>query len=108
MNLSALYASNPITDKHNGEYAMNTLNILQRRVERTTEELVSEYEENLDFADVNIEGVSFSRSRILRTLDPIAYREGFNNFIDYLIEDNEIVEYEDNLGTYYNNDSLGY
>ena len=37
--------------------------------------------------DVEIGNLSFNRSQILKQLDPTAYREEVNNYIDSMIED---------------------
>ena len=37
--------------------------------------------------DVEIGNLSFNRSQILKQLDPIAYREAVNGYIDSMIED---------------------
>lgn len=37
--------------------------------------------------DVEIGNLSFNRSQILKQLDPAAYREAVNDFIDFMIED---------------------
>jgi len=44
--------------------------------------------------DVEIGNLSFNRSQILRELDPIAYREAVNDYIDSMIED---LDPEDDL-----------
>ena len=43
---------------------------------------------------VQIGNLSFNRSQILRELDPIAYREAVNDYIDSMIED---LDPEDDL-----------
>jgi hypothetical protein len=35
-------------------------------------------------ADIKISGMIFSPSDILRTMDPVAYREQFNNYLNYI------------------------
>lgn len=35
-------------------------------------------------ADIKISGMTFSPSDILRTMDPVAYREQFNNYLNYI------------------------
>lgn len=50
---------------------------------KTWDDAVDQYDELLDSdGDVPVAGVSFSPSRILRELDPIAYRCGLFDFID--------------------------
>ena len=44
--------------------------------------------------DVEIGNLSFSRSQIVKELDPIAYREAVNDYIDSMIED---LDPEDDL-----------
>lgn len=51
----------------------------------TEEEALDWYDELLDEgADVNVLGCYFAKSRILKELDPIAYRCGFIDYIDSL------------------------
>jgi hypothetical protein len=42
----------------------------------------------VDFLDsepaIKISGMTFSPSDILRTMDPVAYREQFNNYLNYI------------------------
>jgi len=40
--------------------------------------------------EVNV-GVTFNASRVLRELDPIAYRCGFNDYVDSLFEDGFVL-----------------
>ncbi len=63
-------------------------------------ELESRYDSFLDdaYGEVNIGGYTYSTSHALKEVDPIAYREGLNNWIDSEI-DNTIKEVE---GEYYN------
>ena len=54
----------------------------------TMEEAEEMYEEMIDecYGEINV-GVTFNASRVLRELDPIAYRCGFNDWMDCLFED---------------------
>ena len=38
------------------------------------------------YGEINV-GVTFNASRVLRELDPIAFRCGFNDYMDSLFED---------------------
>jgi hypothetical protein len=59
----------------------------------TEEEALDWYDELLDEgADVNVLGYYYAKSRILKELDPIAYRCGFLDYIDTLTEINIEVE----------------
>ena len=54
---------------------------------------VEMYEESLDMdGPVRIGNLEYSASMVLREVDPVAYREGFNDFVDYLYEDEVYVE----------------
>lgn len=46
------------------------------------------YDDMIDeiYGEVKV-GVTFSASRVLKELDPIAYRCGFNDYMDSLFED---------------------
>ena len=35
--------------------------------------------------DISIAGITFSASDILKTMDPIAYNQEFNNYVDYTL-----------------------
>jgi len=54
----------------------------------TMEEAEEMYEDSLDesYGEINV-GVTFNASRVLRELDPIAYRCGFNDYMDMLFQD---------------------
>lgn len=45
--------------------------------------------------NVSIGNATFSPSDILKELDPIAYRAGFSDFIDYDTQDGSIMELDD-------------
>ena len=42
------------------------------------------------YGEINV-GVTFNASRVLRELDPIAFRCGFNDYMDSLFEDGYAV-----------------
>ena len=46
------------------------------------------YDDMIDeiYGEVNV-GITFNASRVLKELDPIAYRCGFNDYMDSLFED---------------------
>lgn len=49
----------------------------------TWEEAYAAYDEELNSAgDIEVAGLLFSPARIIRELDPIAYRTGFNDWAD--------------------------
>jgi hypothetical protein len=50
----------------------------------TREELEFQYEESIDeaYAPFRIGNISFSASQILKRLDPIAYREGYWDYLE--------------------------
>jgi len=52
------------------------------------------YDDMLDDSNetVTVAGSQFSPSCVLRSLDPIAYREGFSQYVDFLIEGGYEVE----------------
>lgn len=55
-----------------------------------TYELYEQYDEMLDevYGEVQIGGYSYYTSNVLKNVDPIAYEEGFNDYVDSL-EENE-------------------
>ena len=56
-------------------------------------EAVERYEDILDCdGPVSIGTLSYARSYVLREVDPVAYRCGFNDFVDSLSEDGIYVE----------------
>ena len=56
-------------------------------------EAVERYEDMLDQeGSVRVAGMYFEPSSILRELDPVAYRCGFNDFVDSLSENGIFVE----------------
>lgn len=53
----------------------------------------SAYDEYLDeYYDTDSIGLNYSGSRILKELDPFAYRVGFSDWLDMMITDGEIIE----------------
>lgn len=63
----------------------------------TDSEMEDRYQDTLDeiYGEVDIAGHSFSTGRALRELDEIAFREGFNNWIDSEVQDGNYREYVD-------------
>ena len=61
-------------------------------------ELHEKYDEMLDevYGDAKVAGMNMQTSRVLKEMDPIAYRTGFNDWTDSL---DELIEGED--GNYY-------
>lgn len=56
-------------------------------------EAVERYEDILDSeGPLTLAGMSYARSYVLREVDPVAYRCGFNDFVDSLSEDGIYVE----------------
>jgi hypothetical protein len=56
-------------------------------------EAVERYEDILDCdGPVSIGTLSYAASHVLRRVDPVAYRCGFNDFVDSLSEDGIYVE----------------
>jgi hypothetical protein len=56
-------------------------------------EAVERYEDILDSeGPLTLAGMSYARSYVLREIDPVAYRCGFNDFVDSLTEDGIYVE----------------
>ena len=54
---------------------------------------VERYEDILDSeGPLTLAGMSYARSYVLREVDPVAYRCGFNDFVDSLSEDGIFVE----------------
>jgi hypothetical protein len=59
----------------------------------TERQALEMYDESLDSeGPLTLAGLTYSRSYVLREVDPVAYREGFNGFVDYLYEDEVYVE----------------
>lgn len=52
------------------------------------------YDEMLDDCEGPVElcGMTYSASMVLREVDPVAYRCGFNDYVDSLTEDETYVE----------------
>ena len=70
-------------------------NVLNSIDTYTDNDLESMYEDMLDdvYGEVEIAGLSYSTSYALKELDLIAYREGFNNWIDT----EEIIELDSDV-----------
>jgi hypothetical protein len=66
-------------------------------------ELESMFDDFLDetCGEVEIAGLTYSTSRALKEVDPIAYRCGFNDWLDAAITDGVIFEQD---GEYYDSD----
>jgi hypothetical protein len=62
----------------------------------TKQDLIERYEELLDevYEPAKIGYSEFMPSRIFKELDPIAYRVGFDDYINSLIEDSILSEEE--------------
>jgi len=60
----------------------------------TDEEMHERYDDWLDELDgpINVGGLTFDASRILKELDPIAYRCGLGDYISFCMDDGEITE----------------
>lgn len=59
----------------------------------TEDEAIDLYDSMIDEGGtVTVAGIEFVASRSLRLLDPIAYREGFSDFADALIQDGYEIE----------------
>jgi len=60
----------------------------------TEAEALEMYEEMLDDCEGLVElcGMTYSASNVLREIDPVAYRCGFNDYVDSLTDDDIFVE----------------
>ena len=60
----------------------------------TEAEALEMYEEMLDDCEGPVElcGMTYSASYVLREVDPVAYRCGFNDYVDSLTDDDIFVE----------------
>ena len=60
----------------------------------TEAEALEMYEEMLDDCEGPVElcGMTYSASNVLREIDPVAYRCGFNDYVDSLTDDDIFVE----------------
>jgi len=59
----------------------------------TEDEAINLYDEMIDEGGpVTVSGMEFVASRALKLLDPIAYRTGFSDFADLLIQDGHEIE----------------
>ena len=56
------------------------------------------YNESLDESGyVVVGGLSFLPSRVLEEMDPVAYRCGFNDYLDYMDVDSDDLDWDVNL-----------
>ena len=62
--------------------------------ELTEEELYNMYDEDLDniYDDINVAGMEYPTSEILKKVDNVAYRCGFNDWLDSRVRDEQILE----------------
>ena len=60
----------------------------------TEDQAVEMYDEMLDDCEGPVElcGMTYSASQVLREVDPVAYRCGFNDYVDSLTDDDVFVE----------------
>ena len=59
----------------------------------TETEALEMYDDLLDCdGPVRIGNLTYSASHVLREVDPVAYRCGFNDYVDFLTEDEVYVE----------------
>jgi len=59
----------------------------------TKDQLINDYDELLDSeGTVTVAGCEFYPSKILKELDPIAYRTGFSDYLDSLMQDGTYIE----------------
>lgn len=59
----------------------------------TEEEANKMYDESLnELGEIQIGNLSFMPSEILKKLDPIAYRMGFLDYVDIMLEDGQISQ----------------
>ena len=59
----------------------------------TEDEAIDLYDEMIDEGGpVTVAGIDFVPSRALKLLDPIAYRTGFSDYADMLIQDGYEIE----------------
>lgn len=72
----------------------NTITTTADGVELNDSDLHDMYDDMLDevYGTVSIAGYQYSASRSLREIDPIAYRCGFNDWLDAEITEGNIVE----------------
>jgi hypothetical protein len=57
-------------------------------------DLYNDFEYHFDdmYGDIEIAGIRFSASEVLKNMDPIAYNEEFNNYCDMMNIDTDIEE----------------
>lgn len=59
----------------------------------TEDEALKMFDDMIDEGGpVTVMGINFTPSRVLTDLDPIAYREGFNQYVDSLMDSGYEVE----------------
>lgn len=59
----------------------------------TEDQALEMYDDLLDDdGPVRIGNLTYSASHVLREVDPVAYRCGFNDYVDFLTEDDIFVE----------------
>jgi len=59
----------------------------------TEDQALEMYDDLLDDdGPVRIGNLTYSASQVLREVDPVAYRCGFNDYVDFLTEDDIFVE----------------
>ena len=75
-------------------YYINGEKVVKYHFEDVLLEVISEhYEEEFDIVldeehpEIEIVGIKYNTSYILKTLDPIAYRTAFNDYIDNIYQD---------------------
>jgi len=61
----------------------------------TDQELGEMYDYYLNFGDWPVvEGIEFAPSHVLKACDPIAYRGGFNDWLDLMVKSGSLIEEE--------------
>ncbi len=77
--------------------------------EITEEELMDRYENMLNevYEPVSICGYSYEQGSALKELDPIAFRQGFLDYIDVEVKDGALIEKDDKYYDSDNNKSIG-
>jgi len=74
--------------KVNGEEV--TIDEIRDMIEVDNDVIAQMYNESLDECeDVNIGGLTYDASRVLQSVDPIAYRCGYNDYCDSVLSDME-------------------
>lgn len=67
--------------------------------------LEDRYDEMLDdvYGDVEVAGMSYATSRVLKEIDDVAYRTGFNDWLDSEASDERLIEID---GEWYDADDV--